>query len=122
LETLEYLRRGGRIGAVAAMLGQFLHLKPIISVNQEGKYFTYAKARGRQKSIEKLAEIVEKAVQRGPIKLAVMHGGAREEFQRLLEKLQHLPNIKELIASDISPALGVHTGPGLLGVCVVEQT
>jgi fatty acid-binding protein DegV len=51
-----------------------------------------------------------------------MHGGAREEFQRLLEKLQHLPNIKELIASDISPALGVHTGPGLLGVCVVEQT
>ncbi len=122
LETLEYLRRGGRIGAVAAMLGQFLHLKPIISVNQEGKYFTYAKARGRQKSIEKLAEIVEKAVQSGPIKLAVMHGGAREEFQRLLEKLQHLPNIKELIASDISPALGVHTGPGLLGVCVVEQT
>ena len=121
LETLEYLRRGGRIGAVAAMLGQFLHLKPIISVNQEGKYFTYAKARGRQKSIEKLAEIVEKAVQSGPIKLAVMHGGAREEFQRLLEKLQHLPNIKELIASDISPALGVHTGPGLLGVCVVEQ-
>jgi DegV family protein with EDD domain len=122
LETLEYLRRGGRIGAVAAMLGQFLHLKPIISVNQEGKYFTYAKARGRQKSIEKLAEIVEKAVHSGPITLAVMHGGAREEFQRLLEKLQHLPNIKELIASDISPALGVHTGPGLLGVCVVEQT
>ncbi len=121
LETLEYLRRGGRIGAVAAMLGQFLHLKPIISVNQEGKYFTYAKARGRQKSIEKLAEIVEKAVQSGPIKLAVMHGGAREEFQGLLDRLQKLPNIKELIASDISPALGVHTGPGLLGVCVVEQ-
>lgn len=121
LETLEYLRRGGRIGAVAAMLGQFLHLKPIISVNTEGKYFTYCKARGRQKSIEKLAEIVETAVQKGPIKLAVMHGGARDEFQRLLERLQQLPNIKELIASDISPALGVHTGPGLLGVCVVEQ-
>lgn len=121
LETLEYLRRGGRIGSVAAMLGQFLHLKPIISVDEEGKYYTYAKARGRSKSIEKLAEIVEHAVQKGPIKLAVMHGGAREEFHRLLERLQHLPNIKELIASDISPALGVHTGPGLLGVCIVEQ-
>ncbi|HQA07073.1 MAG TPA: DegV family protein [Syntrophomonadaceae bacterium] len=121
LETLEYLRRGGRIGSVAAMLGQFLHLKPIISVDEEGKYYTYAKARGRKKSIEKLAEIVEHAVQKGPIKLAVMHGGAREEFQRLLERFQQLPNIKELIASDISPALGVHTGPGLLGVCVVEQ-
>lgn len=121
LETLEYLRRGGRIGSVAAMLGQFLHLKPIISVNEDGAYYTYAKARGRAKSIEKLAEIVEHAVQKGPIKLAVMHGGARDEFQRLLERLQQLPNIKELVASDISPSLGVHTGPGLLGVCVVEQ-
>lgn len=121
LETLEYLRRGGRIGTVAAMLGQFLHLKPIISVNNEGKYFTFAKARGRKKSIDKLAEVVENAVQNGPIKLAVMHGGAREEFQRLVERLQNLPNIKELICSDISPTLGVHTGPGLLGVCVVEQ-
>lgn len=121
LETLEYLRRGGRIGSVAAMLGQFLHLKPIISVNKEGKYYTYAKARGRNKSIDKLVEIVEQAVEKGPIKLAVMHGGARDEFQKLLERLQQFPNIKELIASDISPALGVHTGPGLLGVCVVEQ-
>lgn len=121
LETLEYLRKGGRIGLVSAMIGQFLHLKPIISVNREGKYYTFAKARGRSKSIEKLAEIVEKAVQNGPIKLAVMHGGAREEFQGLLERLQKLPNIKELVHSDISPALGVHTGPGLLGVCVVEQ-
>lgn len=121
LETLEYLRRGGRIGAVAAMLGQFLHLKPIISVNPQGTYFTYAKARGRNKSIEKLIEIVEKAVQENPIKLAVMDGGAREEFQRLLERLQKLPNIVELITNDISPTLGVHTGPGLLGICVVEQ-
>lgn len=121
LETLEYLRRGGRIGAVAAMLGQFLHLKPIISVNPQGTYFTYAKARGRNKSIEKLIEIVEKAVQENPIKLAVMHGGAREEFQRLVERLQKLPNIVEMISSDISPTLGVHTGPGLLGICVVEQ-
>ena len=83
--------------------------------NNEGKYYLKHEAQ------RWLAEIVENAVQKGPIKLAVMHGGAREEFQRLLERLQQLPNIKELIASDISPALGVHTGPGLLGVCIVEQ-
>lgn len=120
LETLEYLRRGGRIGSVAAMLGQFLNLKPIISVNEEGKYFTFAKAKGRRKSIDKLAQIIEQTIQDKQIKLAVMNGGAKQEFDKLVERLRTLPNVKELITSDISPALGVHTGPGLLGVCYYE--
>lgn len=120
IETLEYLRRGGRIGPVAGMLGQFLHIKPIISVDREGKYFTYCKARGRLKSIDKLAEIVENKVKEKQIKLAIMNGGASQEFEKLVERLRHLPNIKELVISDISPALGVHTGPGLLGVSFYE--
>ncbi len=120
IETLEYLRRGGRIGNVAAMLGQFLHLKPVISVDEEGKYFTYAKTRGRNKSIEKLVQIVEQAVSENTINLAIMHGGAKQEFDKLVDRLKDLPNIKELITSDISPTLGVHTGPGLLGVSYYE--
>jgi DegV family protein with EDD domain len=120
LETLEYLRKGGRIGQVAGMLGQFLDVKPVISVNEEGKYFTYCKARGRSKSIEKLANIVEEAVNNSTIHLAVVHGGAAQEFEALVNRLKILPNIKEFISSDISPALGVHTGPGLLGVCFYE--
>lgn len=120
LETLEYLRRGGRIGKVAGMLGEFMHFKPVISVDLEGKYFTFAKTRGRIKSIEKLVEIVQKAVQAGPVNLAIMHGGAPEEFQKLVQRLKELPNIKEMIMSDISPALGVNTGPGLLGIAIQE--
>ncbi len=120
LETLEYLRRGGRIGKVAAVLGEFLHLKPLISVDEDGKYFTYCKAKGRKKSIEKLVQIVEEATSEKEIKLAVVHGGAQQEFHKLAERLRKLPNIKEFITSDISPALGVHTGPGLLGVCYYE--
>jgi DegV family protein with EDD domain len=120
IETLEYLRRGGRIGRVASMLGEFLHLKPIISVDREGHYFTYCKARGRIKSIDKLVDIVEKTVKDKQIKLAIMHGGAAAEFEKLVERLRGLPNIKEIITSDISPALGVHTGPGLLGVSFYE--
>lgn len=120
LETLEYLRRGGRIGKVAAMLGEFLHLKPIISVDEEGKYFTYCKARGRKKSIERLIQIVEENIKDKPAYLAVMHGGARKEAEEILHRLSHLSNVKEIIASDISPALGVHTGPGLLGVSFYE--
>ncbi|MGI5921656.1 MAG: DegV family protein [Syntrophomonadaceae bacterium] len=116
VETLEYLRKGGRIGQVAGMLGEFLHLKPIISVNKDGTYFTYCKARGRKKSLERLVQIVQENVKDKPAYLAILHGGARKEAEEILEKLRHLPNIRELITSDISPALGVHTGPGLVGV------
>ena len=120
VETLEYLRRGGRIGQVAGMLGEFLHFKPIISVNPEGKYFTFCKVRGRRKSIDRLMDIVENYARDKTINLAVLHGGAKKEAERMLERLSQLPNIKELIFSDISPALGVHTGPGLLGVSFYE--
>lgn len=116
LETLEYLRRGGRIGQVAGMLGEFLHLKPIISVNREGTYFTYCKARGRRKSIERLIQIAQDNIKDKPAYLAVLHGGAKKEAEEMMEKLRRLPNLKEVIFSDISPALGVHTGPGLLGI------
>jgi DegV family protein with EDD domain len=120
LETLEYLRRGGRIGRVEAVLGDLLGLKPIISCDDEGKYYTPFKARGRAKSINKLAELVERAVENGAVKLAVVHGGAREEAMRLKERLQRLPNVREVVFGNISPALGAHTGPGLIGVCFYQ--
>lgn len=120
LETLEYLRRGGRIGRVAGMIGEFLHLKPVISVNADGEYYTYCKAKGRRKSIEKLVELVENAVKEREINLAVVHGGAPQEHALLVERFKKLPNIKEITGSQISPVLGVHTGPGLLGVCFYE--
>ena len=120
LETLEYLRRGGRIGAVAGMLGQFLHLKPIISIDDDGKYFTYCKAKGRRKSIEKLVQIVEEKVKNNQIRLAVLNGGAGSEFEALVQRLKEMPNIKDFVVSEISPALGVHTGPGLLAICIQE--
>ncbi|MGR6837514.1 DegV family protein [Syntrophomonas erecta] len=119
LETLEYLRRGGRIGNVAAMLGEFMHFKPIISVNEEGRYYVYCKTRGRKKSIESLIQVVEKAAHK-PINLSVMHGGARQEAEKVLERLRSLPNVRDIIFSDISPALGVHTGPGLIGISYYE--
>jgi DegV family protein with EDD domain len=117
VETLDYLRKGGRIGLVAGMLGELLNLKPIIGVNAEGVYYTHAKVRGRHKSIEKLMELVVDGVGNKPFNLAVMHGGAQTVGEKMVAQLSKMPNLKELIFSDISPVLGVHTGPGLLGVC-----
>ncbi|MGE5381001.1 MAG: DegV family protein [Methylocystaceae bacterium] len=117
LETLEYLKRGGRIGKVAAIFGEILHIKPIISVGHDGKYFVYARSRGRQQSIRALGEIVKKAASSQRIRLAVMHGGAEAEALKLKASLQELANVVEVLFEQISPALGVHTGPGLIGVC-----
>lgn len=117
IPTLEYLRRGGRIGLVSATLGSLIDLKPVISVNLEGKYYSHTKVRGRKKSIHKIIELVEELTDGKKIKLAVMHGDAEEEALKLKEYFETKTNIKEMYFSQISPSLVVHTGPGLVGVC-----
>lgn len=117
IPTLQYLRKGGRIGLVEGTIGDFLNIKPIISVNPQGIYYTYAKVRGRKASLQKLPEIIRETVGEKMVDLAVLHGGAHNEGQEILEKLkQTLPNLRKVFFSQISPVLGVHTGPGLVGV------
>lgn len=120
LETLEYLKKGGRIGKVAGTLGQILNLKPIITVNEEGIYTTYAKVRGRRQSVEKLLEIVRMQVAESLHNVAICHGAAKKEAQGLLESIKTFSNVAEIITGHVSPVIGVHTGPGTLGVVVYQ--
>lgn len=120
LATLEYLRKGGRIGRVASMLGSVLNLKPIISCDENGAYYVVSKARGRNKSISEVVSMALKQVQ-GNVRccIAVAHGSAKEEAQRVVQELKtKLPAGLDFFECEVSPALGVHTGPGLLGVGV----
>lgn len=119
LSTLEYLRKGGRIGHVSGIVGELLSVKPIISIGDDGKYYTYAKTRGRNQSISKLFDIVkEKLSGTDRFDIGVLHGGAKEEVGKFLEKIRQLPNINDVYTGQISPVLGVHTGPGLIGLVV----
>jgi len=115
---LEYLKKGGRINTVAATIGDIMDIKPIISVNEEGKYYSHAKVRGRKKSLDKLVEIAKEISEGHMVNLAVMHGNAEIEAVKIKNTLSELPNVKEIVFGQIGPALGVHTGPGLVGVCV----
>lgn len=115
LDTLEYLHRGGRIGAVSAFLGQMLNLKPIISVDKEGKYFSFSKVRGKNLGLKELFKIGEQLAKEGPCRLAVLHGAAEAEGRELYEKLKELPNVVESFLEQVAPTLGIHTGPGLVG-------
>lgn len=116
--TLEYLQKGGRIGLVTSIIGTALKLNPTISCNEEGVYYTIAKSRGRKRSIDKLVEIVTEFVgDHQEFRLAVAQGDAYEEGLQLKAKLEaKFPNAKEILFGTISPALVVHTGPGLLGM------
>lgn len=116
VKTLEYLKRGGRIGYVAATMGSLLDLKPVISVNDEGKYFTLAKVRGRKKSLKKIVELVKEAAAKNKLKLVVMHGDALEDAKALLEDIKEATGITDIHFGEVGPVIGVHTGPGVIGV------
>ncbi|MCO5477053.1 DegV family protein [Enterococcus sp. AZ091] len=118
--TLEYLQKGGRIGLVASILGNALKLNPIISCNDEGIYYTVAKSRGRKKSLDKTVELVKQYIgNHKQFRLAVAQGDALAESKEMKTRLeQEFPQVKEIFFGQISPALVVHTGPGLLGVGV----
>ena len=120
LDTLEYLIKGGRIGKVMAVVGQLLHIRPVISCNEEGVYVTVAKARGTAQAVDKaIALAVRQASSQAKFAIAVAHGSAVEranEVMRFLKK--RLPNAAMFLTTDISPALSVHTGPGLIGIII----
>jgi len=121
VDTLKYLTKGGRIGKVSGTIGEILNIKPIISINEEGVYYTYAKAKGKKKAISKLVDIAREALKNTPCKVWVMHGGAYEEVKGFSEKIARISNITRLSFGEISPVAGVHTGPGLLGLVIVKD-
>ncbi|EOF57697.1 DegV family EDD domain-containing protein [Enterococcus hirae EnGen0127] len=118
--TLEYLQKGGRIGLVASILGTALKLNPIISCNDEGIYYTVGKARGRKKSLDRTVSYVKERVGTAKVfNLAVAHGDAKEEATEMMARLkEEFPQAQQIYFGQISPALVVHTGLGLLGVGV----
>ncbi len=120
LDTLEYLIKGGRIGKVMAVVGQMLSIRPVISCNEEGVYVTVAKARGAAQAVEKaIALAVKQASSQVKFAISVAHGSAVDRAGAVMRTLkERLPNAAMFLMTDISPALSVHTGPGLIGIAV----
>ncbi len=120
LSTLEYLAKGGRIGKVSAVLGSLLHLKPIITCNREGAYIVASKVRGRARAIAEMINLAAaEAGRHVRYALAVVQGSAKEETQGVIAEIRRrLPDCGQIIEGDVSPALVVHTGPGLIGIFV----
>ncbi len=120
IKTLEFLRKGGRIGLVEGVIGTILQLKPVIYINPDGVYQTLAKARGYTNALDAMIRETVARFGKRRIRLTVVHGAAAAEAQKLLEHLKELLNVADSFISSVSPVLAVHTGPGLLGIVAHE--
>lgn len=122
IDTLEYLQKGGRIGKVAGTVAEFLNIKPIITVADDGTYRTAAKARGSKQAISKLINIFKGYLDNGKCKAWVLDGNSLEKARNFYEAIKDLPNVVECtMAGTIGPALGVNTGPGLVGLAIEKM-
>ncbi len=121
--TLEYLVKGGRIGRVVGTIGDILNIKPIISIGEsDGKYYTVDKVRGRKRSLKRLKEIGQNILAQNKCQISVMSGAAKAEGQQIAEEFARETNaISVCYGGAISPVAGVHSGPGLVGVLLVED-
>lgn len=124
LDTLEYLKRGGRIGAVEGFIGSILNIKPIIKVI-DGELRPFSKTRSVSKAMDKVLENIKGKIKENiQIEVAVMHTNAIKRADELKRKLLEKFNCREIITLLAGPAIATHIGPGGVGISyypVIEE-
>lgn len=120
VDTLEYLIKGGRIGKVSGRIGEFLNIKPIITMDDDGSYMTYSKVRGSKQAFKSLSSLATSSLDQGPCKIAIMTGTMIKEAEALKQELITHPNAKDIYVGEITPVVGIHSGPQLLAVAILN--
>ena len=120
VDDLMFLRRGGRLSNLSAIVGTVLNIKPLLKGDVDGKIVAFAKLRGRKRSIEALAEKYETlAVAPETQTIGVVNAACRQDADRLIELLKRKCPPKEIIDVDYEPVTGCHVGPGALALFFV---
>jgi DegV family protein with EDD domain len=116
VDTLEFLRRGGRIGGAQALLGSALNIKPILEL-RDGRIESVEKVRTKSKAMDRMTDLVaDKVSGRTPLRLATLHANAEREARTALSAASlRLQPIESIFAS-VSPVIGTHAGPGTIGL------
>ena len=114
IDTLEYLRKGGRIGSAQAWLGSALQIKPILTLGEE--ITPVERVRTRRRAFERLVEYARQRRDDGADAWVVQHIHDAESAARLVEQCHELFETEPVFVSEIGPVIGAHIGPGLLGV------
>jgi DegV family protein with EDD domain len=121
VDTLEYLRRGGRIGAAAALVGGALAVKPLLRID-DGRVGNLERVRTTTRALTRLADLAVEAAGQQPVELCVSHlanpDRARDLAERLCERLADDLEGREVWCGELGAVLGAHVGPGMVAVCV----
>jgi len=118
VDTLEYLRKGGRIGAATAMLGNALSLKPLLTMIN-GQVAPLARALGTERALRKLVETAVQKANGQTVDIAIEHFGAQARAGKLASRVKdRLPQTREIMFTEVSSTIGVHLGPGAVGITV----
>ncbi|WP_433439781.1 DegV family protein [Nonomuraea sp. CA-141351] len=121
VDTLEYLRRSGRIGTAASLFGSALMIKPLLHI-VDGHISLLEKVRTSSRAIARLEDLAVHAAGEGPVEVAVQHLGARERAEALAERLpKRLADLVELRVMEVGAVIGAHVGPGMLGLTVTSR-
>lgn len=115
-DTLEYLKKGGRIGGAAALFGSLLQIRPILTV-ENGKTTVFTKVRTKKKAVDKIIDAVLEQNSKTPVKgLIVHHINCENEGQELANRLKEKLELDNIKIQSIGPIIGLHVGPGSIGV------
>jgi DegV family protein with EDD domain len=119
LDTLEYLRRGGRVGKAQAWLSSTLKIKPILSLEYEIVPVERVRTAGR--AFERMVEHAHELEQRGSDGWVVQHIQAPQQAERLVERCREIFDSEPVFTSEVGPVIGTYTGPGLLGIGAIPR-
>lgn len=116
LDTLDYVYQGGRIGLAAHLIGSLLNIKPVLTV-RDGVMESFARPRTTRQAFDKLREMAIKAGEGAQhIRMAIGYALRQVDAEKLADDLRDRLDLDVLLVGEIGPALGVHTGPGALGI------
>ncbi len=121
LDTMKYLVKGGRVPKAAAFVGSLLQIKPIFAIS-DGDAYPVTNARTNPGAIKRILEIMGQKIFEGqPFHVAVMHADALDRAKELRDKISSRFSCIELFITEFTPVMGVHTGPGVVGVAFYSE-
>lgn len=118
VDTLEYLHRGGRINGAARFLGTALDIKPILTFNASGKIEALERMRTRKKVLQRMITLAEETADGQPVHVAIAHACDPQTAEQFGDLVQKSLNCVDMITVEFSPVIGVHLGPGAIGIAL----
>jgi DegV family protein with EDD domain len=121
VDTLDYLHKGGRIGGARRLLGTALNIKPILMLDDEGKIDALEQVRTKKKAVARLVELAVEEAAGNPVHIGIIHADALADAEEFKGMLAEAVECKFIEIYDLSPVIGVHVGPGTLGIAIYAE-